>query len=433
MSGGTGLHLLSASWDRDRRSTTRGGKNPVERVEVMNKKRKFPIRHLLFVLLIIVAAGVFLGVRNLMLKRRLRDLQKPSYIFDTDELARMAQRSQGDVVVVKNGEVGLWDREGKIKVQLVPELIIGEESDPHKAFYSIGSIIADDDGNIYVCETFDCRIKKFDRNGNYLLTFGRKGRGPGEFLLPSWMDFDNKGNLWVLDCGNQRASCFSADGKYLKSVRLPIDLSVGGFAIDRENNFYISMYDFETDKVIHKYSPDGVKLISFGEPVAFKSPLSYTDMTIKKEVSRGSLTIVNDEIYYTQKNPYEIRKYTTDGRLKMRIFRKNSFMPPAKVEVIGKDKVAFRIPARSKWIGVLGDKIINRVWIPEYLSTKISNVIDIFNLSGQLLATLMSPDETGLCYVDKNGRIYGSITNKEGIKKIVRFSLVINKGEEVRK
>ena len=402
----------------------------------MNKKRKFPIRHLLFVLLIIVAAGVFLGVRNLMLKRRLRNLQKPSYIFDTDELARMAQRSQGDVVVVKNGEVGLWDREGKkVKIQIVPELKISDE-----AFHgATGSIVADGQGNIYISLFFDHCVKKFDRNGNYVGMLGRKGRGPGEFLTPSLMAFDSKGNLWVLDDGNQRASCFSIDGKYLKSVRLPINPGVWGFAIDKEGNFYISVYDYETDKVIHKFSPDGVKLISFGEPFPFRHSLSYVEITLKRMYCGGRLIIVDDQIYYTQKNPYEIRKYTLDGRLKMRIFRKNSFMPPPKVEIRGEESVAFRMPVMSVWIGIWGDKIINNVEIPSYLQgkDKICQVMDFFDLNGRLLTSLkFSRSIVHPFYIDKKGKIYGSFMSKEkeeAIPLIGRFSLIITEGKEVQR
>ena len=54
-------------------------------------------------------------------------------------------------------------------------------------------------GNIYVLDTGNARIQKFGPDGAYLATIGRKGQGPGEFIMPDALDIDRDGNLVVAD------------------------------------------------------------------------------------------------------------------------------------------------------------------------------------------------------------------------------------------
>ena len=87
--------------------------------------------------------------------------------------------------IIWNDKEGFWDKEGIKKVELVHELTISNENnDPNKDFYRIVIVVADGDDNIYINELFEGTIRKFNKNGEYLLTIGRKGQGPGEFNSP---------------------------------------------------------------------------------------------------------------------------------------------------------------------------------------------------------------------------------------------------------
>jgi hypothetical protein len=44
---------------------------------------------------------------------------------------------------------------------------------------------ADQDGEIFIFDNTDYRIKKYDNEGKFLLAFGARGQGPGEYLTPS--------------------------------------------------------------------------------------------------------------------------------------------------------------------------------------------------------------------------------------------------------
>ena len=64
-------------------------------------------------------------------------------------------------------------------------------------------------------------ILKFDRDGNFIKTFGRKGKGPGEFDLPHSLVFDAKGLLYIADRNNARIQVLDADGNYIRESKHP--------------------------------------------------------------------------------------------------------------------------------------------------------------------------------------------------------------------
>ena len=61
------------------------------------------------------------------------------------------------------------------------------------------SVAVDDSGNIYVADTFNNRIQKFDSNGNYLDQWGSPGTGNGQFNWPFSIEYAPDGNLYVMD------------------------------------------------------------------------------------------------------------------------------------------------------------------------------------------------------------------------------------------
>ena len=61
----------------------------------------------------------------------------------------------------------------------------------------------------------NARIVKFDRNGKFIKTWGRKGMGPGEFDLPHTLAFDSRGRLFVGDRQNNRLQIFDQEGRFI--------------------------------------------------------------------------------------------------------------------------------------------------------------------------------------------------------------------------
>jgi len=72
-------------------------------------------------------------------------------------------------------------------------------------------------GEIYVADGYgNSRVQKFDKNGKFVKSWGRRGTAPGEFHLPHAIITDSKGQVYVGDRENSRIQIFDADGNYLK-------------------------------------------------------------------------------------------------------------------------------------------------------------------------------------------------------------------------
>src|SRR5687768_1424761 len=72
-------------------------------------------------------------------------------------------------------------------------------------------------GDMYVTDGYGgARVVKFSRDGKYLLEWGKRGTGPGEFGLPHNVVVDAQGLVYVTDRDNQRIQIFDASGKFLR-------------------------------------------------------------------------------------------------------------------------------------------------------------------------------------------------------------------------
>ncbi len=76
-------------------------------------------------------------------------------------------------------------------------------------------IATDSSGNVWVADTENNRIQKFNSEGKYLFAFGKEGTGTkAEFKSPAGIAIDSSGNLWIADTGNDRVLWYSATGEY---------------------------------------------------------------------------------------------------------------------------------------------------------------------------------------------------------------------------
>ena len=110
-------------------------------------------------------------------------------------------------------------------------------------FYPRG-IAVDFVGNIFVADEGNHRIQKFDARGNYLLKWGKEGNGLGQFKSPWGVATDALGNVYIVDSGNHRVQKFDTNGTFLCSwgnrgltegqLNFP-----SGIAVDNEGNVYV--------------------------------------------------------------------------------------------------------------------------------------------------------------------------------------------------
>ena len=81
----------------------------------------------------------------------------------------------------------------------------------------------DSDGNIYISDGYiNSRVAKYDRNGDWVKSWGEKGTAPGQFRLPHAIAIDRNNNVYVGDRTNRRIQVFDTDGKFLRMFTIDV-------------------------------------------------------------------------------------------------------------------------------------------------------------------------------------------------------------------
>jgi sugar lactone lactonase YvrE len=87
----------------------------------------------------------------------------------------------------------------------------------------------DAEGNSYFTDGYvNSRVGKAGKNGDWILSWGSRGSGEGQFSTPHGIAISPKGEVFVADRGNNRIQVFDTSGKYVRqfSVNVPIPADV---------------------------------------------------------------------------------------------------------------------------------------------------------------------------------------------------------------
>ena len=67
-------------------------------------------------------------------------------------------------------------------------------------------------GNIFIADGYtNSRVVKYDKNGRFIRSVGRRGSEPSQLNTPHSIQTDSNGNVYVADRGNRRIQVFSND------------------------------------------------------------------------------------------------------------------------------------------------------------------------------------------------------------------------------
>ena len=123
--------------------------------------------------------------------------------------------AEGNIWIVDAGAhvVYKMNAEGRVIMQLGAK---GESGVDSTHFHLPTDVAFAPNGDIYVSDGYGSpRVVKYSADGKYLLQWGKRGTGPGEFELPHNLVVDAQGRVYVTDRSNLRIQIFDSQGKFL--------------------------------------------------------------------------------------------------------------------------------------------------------------------------------------------------------------------------
>ena len=84
----------------------------------------------------------------------------------------------------------------------------------------------DSQGNSYITDGYvNSRVAKISKEGDWVKSWGSKGTGPGQFIIPHSIAIDLEDNIYVGDRTNHRIQVFDTDGNFKRmfSIDVPPD------------------------------------------------------------------------------------------------------------------------------------------------------------------------------------------------------------------
>ena len=98
------------------------------------------------------------------------------------------------------------------------------DGDDWEQFGTILEAAFDEQGNLYLVDSYALRVVVVDPYGGFLRTIGRAGDGPGEFAFPRNLTVMPDGRIVVSDTRHRAFQIYDRDGSFIRSVRLGDDL-----------------------------------------------------------------------------------------------------------------------------------------------------------------------------------------------------------------
>jgi streptogramin lyase len=136
---------------------------------------------------------------------------------------------KGSDVVVRFDPAGRVDRVFGRKAEAADESAhpLAHPSPPLPAidglFRQVTDVTWDSDDNVYISDGYiNSRIAKYDRDGNWVGSWGGPGSGPSQFNTPHSIVSDRQNRIYVADRGNRRIQVFDTAGTLLKTLQIDV-------------------------------------------------------------------------------------------------------------------------------------------------------------------------------------------------------------------
>lgn len=170
------------------------------------------------------------------------------------------------------------------------------------------------DQSLYLLDNSQNSIHKFDNNGKYLFSFGREGRGPGEFLRASdTMALDIVNNqIYVLDYPNGRIVIYDGlTGEHENTIRLESTTAIPLNQLFVFNGRLLLLGShLDEDLMVHEINQEGVTVQSLGEFINFNNFVHNNNG--KMQLSQVHASSLGDTLMIGLAAPNRIKLFDSD-------------------------------------------------------------------------------------------------------------------------
>ena len=193
------------------------------------------------------------------------------------------------------------------------------------------------DGDIFVYHppsSLGNLIFKFDKSGESVLSFGKKGQGPGEIQWPLYQKINISNEISVLDRSGQKILLYDNNGKLKQEIKPGKRISGSGVLLDLSNGNYLIR------ESVAQISGDSLSLVLAIIDSEFNVITELDQMVIdnpsispqfKYPLPVFSWDLSDDLIYIgSEENGYEIHVYDFNGALIRKIKKEFTQVPYSK-------------------------------------------------------------------------------------------------------
>jgi len=208
----------------------------------------------------------------------------------------------------KGHQVFKFSPEGKVLLTLGKAGVAGSGQDE---FNAPSSVLVAPNGDIFVGDGHggetNSRIVKFNKDGKFIKTWGKKGSAPGEIDIPHALAMDSRGRLFVGDRQNNRIQIFDQNGT---SLDLWSQFSrPSGIFIDRNDTIYVADSESESVSKNHDGWKRGIRIGRVQDGVVTGFIPDPVDKITGTSAAEGVAADPAGNIYGAEVGPKRLMKY----------------------------------------------------------------------------------------------------------------------------
>jgi len=217
-------------------------------------------------------------------------------------------------VIYQNGGFLLYRNEQPDSSSVVPPVPASSNKAPSVFTGGMGEepglmsrprgIAVDSKGNIYVADSGNARIQKFDPDGKFLIEFGKDGPVENQLKEPYGVAVDNEGTIYIADRSLHRLIKFNSDGTFAHGYEGPDTGFYGPHDVAIGSNGQVYVVDGGRSRIARFQPSSGSYTLTIGGPGSGDG--QFKDMT--------SFGVGDNEIFQADLGNGRVEVFDLDGK-----------------------------------------------------------------------------------------------------------------------